>query len=137
MKSIKIKDYMTANPLCVKPEQSVIEALRKLIKAGRSGAPVIDNEGRLIGVLSEIDCLKEALMGGYYQAAGDRVADHMTSPADSVQANDEILSTAELFLKGRRRLPVLDGDKLVGIISRKDLGRALIRSIDHPHHGNN
>lgn len=137
MRSMKIRDYMTSNPLCFKPEQSVIEALRLLVKAGRSGGPVVDNEGRLIGVLSEIDCLKEALMGGYYQEAGDRVSDHMTSPADSVQANDEILSTADLFLKGRRRLPVLDGDKLVGIITRKDLGRALIRSIDHPHHGDN
>lgn len=137
MKTIKIKDYMSSNLLSFKPEHSVIDALRKLIQSGRSGAPVTDNEGRLIGLLSEIDCLKEALMGGYYQEAGDRVADHMTTQIDTVQANDHILSTAELFLKGRRRLPVLDGDKLVGIITRKDFGRALIASIDHPHHGNN
>jgi CBS domain-containing protein len=87
--------------------------------------------------LSEIDCLKEALMGGYYQEAGDRVADHMTAAVDAVQAEADLLSTAELFLKGRRRLPVLDGEKLVGIITRKDFGRALIHSIDHPHHGDN
>lgn len=120
-----------------KPEDSVIDALRKLIKSGRSGAPVVDNEGRLVGILSEIDCLKEALMGGYYQEAGDRVADHMTSNPDSVQQSDDIIRAGDLFLRGRRRLPVLDGEKLVGIITRKDFGRALIHTIDHPHHGNN
>ncbi|MDX1453079.1 MAG: CBS domain-containing protein [Oleiphilaceae bacterium] len=137
MDSIKVSDYMSSNVMTFKPEDSVIDALRKLIKSGRSGAPVVDNEGRLVGILSEIDCLKEALMGGYYQEAGDRVADHMTSNPDSVQQSDDIIRAGDLFLRGRRRLPVLDGEKLVGIITRKDFGRALIHTIDHPHHGNN
>lgn len=137
MQSIKIKDYMSPNVMVFKPEDSVIDALRRLLKAGRSGAPVIDNQGHLIGLLSELDCLKEALMGGYYQEAGDRVADHMATQVDSVQQNDNIIVTADLFLKGRRRLPVLDGEKLVGIITRQDFGRALINTIDHPSHGNN
>ena len=120
-----------------KPEDNVIEALRKLITAGRSGAPVIDNQGNLVGVLSEIDCLKEALMDSYYQETGDRVADHMSTQSDAVQADDNILVTADLFLKGRRRLPVLDGNQLVGIITRQDFGRALIDTIDNPYHGDN
>jgi CBS domain-containing protein len=137
MQSIKVKDYMSSNILSFKPEDSVIDALRKLIKAGRSGGPVLDNEGTLVGVLSELDCLKEALLGGYYQEAGDRVADHMTKEPDCVQHNDDIIACADLFIKGRRRLPVLDGEKLVGIITRQDFGRALINRIDHPHHGKN
>ncbi len=137
MQSILIRDYMSSNVMTFKPEDSVIDALRKLIRSGRSGAPVIDNSGKLVGILSELDCLKEALMGGYFQEAGDRVADHMTSDPDSVQQDDNIIATADLFLKGRRRLPVLDGDRLVGIITRQDFGRALIDRIDHPHHGNN
>lgn len=137
MDSVKVKDYMSSNVMTFKPEDSVIDALRKLIKIGRSGAPVIDNDGKIVGLLSELDCLSEALNGGYYQEAGDRVADHMTQELDYVQQDDNILKTAELFLKGRRRLPVLDGDKLVGIITRQDFGRALIHTIDHPHHGNN
>jgi CBS domain-containing protein len=76
-------------------------------------------------------------MGGYYQEAGDRVADHMATEVDSVQQDDNIIVTADLFLNGRRRLPVLNGDKLVGIITRQDFGRALINAIDNPHHGNN
>jgi len=137
VQSIMIKDYMSPNVMTFKPEDSVIDALRRLIKAGRSGAPVIDNGGKLVGILSELDCLKEALMGGYYQEAGDRVADHMTTQLDAVQQDDNIIATAELFIKGRRRLPVLDGEKLVGIITRQDFGRALIETIDHPSHGDN
>ena len=137
MHSIKVKDYMSPTVMTFKPEDSVIDALRKLIKAGRSGAPVIDNQGTIVGILSELDCLKEALMGGYYQQVGDRVADHMTAQPDAVQQDDNIIVTADLFLKGRRRLPVLDGEKLVGIITRQDFGKALIDTIDHPHHGNN
>jgi CBS domain-containing protein len=137
MKNISIRDYMSPNVTSVKPETNVVEALRVLLKHGRSGAPVIDNAGNLIGVLSEIDCLKEALMNGYFQSGGDRVADHMTSQVDAVQADDNILAVADLFLNGRRRVPVLEGEKLVGIITRQDFGRALIYSIDHPHHGAN
>jgi predicted transcriptional regulator len=137
MQSVKIKEYMSSNVMTFKPEDSVIDALRRLLKDGRSGAPVIDNQGNLIGLLSELDCLKEALMGGYYQEAGDRVADHMATEVDSVQQDDNIIVTADLFLNGRRRLPVLNGDKLVGIITRQDFGRALINAIDNPHHGNN
>lgn len=137
MKSITVKDYMTPNVMTFKPEDNIIEALRRLIKNGRSGAPVIDNQGRLVGVLSELDCLKEALMDSYYQEAGDRVADHMTAELDCVQIDDNIIVTADLFLKGRRRLPVLDGEKLVGIITRQDFGRALIDAIDNPSYGDN
>jgi CBS domain-containing protein len=137
MQEIKIKDFMSSNVTTFKPEDSVIDALRQLIKKGRSGAPVVDNSGKLVGILSELDCLKEALQGGYYQEAGDRVADHMTKSPDTVQQEDDIITCADLFLKGRRRLPVLDGEQLVGIITRQDFGRALIERIDHPHHGKN
>ncbi len=137
MQSVKVSDYMSSNVMTFKPEDNIIDALRKLLKAGRSGAPVVDNEGRLVGVLSEFDCLKEALNGGYYQEASDRVAAHMTNDPDAVQASDNIIKAGELFMKGRRRLPVLDGEKLVGIITRHDFARALIHTIDNPHHGNN
>ena len=137
MHSVKIKEYMSPNVTTFKPEDSIISALRTLIKKGRSGAPVLDNEGTLVGILSEIDCLKEVLMDGYYQEAGDRVADHMTKELDCVNQDDDIITCADLFMKGRRRLPVVDGNKLVGIVTRQDFARALINRIDHPHHGKN
>ena len=137
MHSVKIKDYMSTQVIAFKPEESIIAALRKLVQQGHSGGPVLDNEGKLIGIISEIDCLKEALMDGYYQQVGDRVADHMTTELDFVKQDDDIIKCADFFYKGRRRLPVLDNDKFVGIITRKDFARALINRIDHPHHGKN
>ena len=137
MKSLKIKDYMSSNVMTFKPEDSIISALRKLMKKGRSGGPVLDNDGKLVGMLSELDCLKEVLMDGYHQEAGDRVAEHMSKELDCVQQEDDIIACADYFIKGRRRLPVLEGNKLVGIVTRKDFARALINRIDHPHHGNN
>ncbi|MCP5208173.1 MAG: CBS domain-containing protein [Hahellaceae bacterium] len=137
MKEVKVKDYMTKQVLTFRPEDGVIETLRALLKAGRSGGPVVDDKGRLVGLISEIDCLKEALMGGYYQQEGDKVADHMATEVDVVNVDDDILAVADLFMKGRRRLPVVDGDKIVGIISRPDFARALIDRIDNPHHGKN
>lgn len=135
MKSILVKDYMSTSVVGFKPEDNVIEALRQLVKKGHSGAPVLDNEGRLVGMLSEIDCLKEAIMDGYFQSASDRVADHMTKEVDAVQASDNILILADMFVGGRRRVPVLEDGVLVGIITRQDFARALIYTIDHPHHG--
>lgn len=137
MKNISIRDYMSQKVTSIKPETNIVEALRILVNNGHSGAPVTDNAGNLVGVLSEIDCLKEALMNGYFQSGGDRVADHMTAQVDAVQADDDILAVSDLFLNGRRRVPVLEGDKLVGIITRQDFARALIYKIDHPHHGKN
>lgn len=137
MKSTLVKDYMSESVTSFKPEDNLIEALRQLVKKNHSGAPVLDNEGRLVGMLSEIDCLKEALMDGYYQSASDRVADHMTKDVDFVQANDNILVLADIFIGGRRRVPVLEDGVLVGIITRQDFARALIYKIDHPHYGDN
>jgi len=135
--SITIQDYMSTQVITFKPEENIITALRRLVQKGHSGGPVVDNEGKLVGIISEIDCLKEALMDGYYQQVGDRVADHMTTELDYVKQTDDIIKCADYFYKGRRRLPVLDNDKLVGLITRKDFARALIDRIDNPHHGNN
>mgnify|MGYP000300696215 CR=1 FL=1 len=137
MNSITIQDYMSTQVITFKPEENIITALRRLVQKGHSGGPVVDNEGKLVGIISEIDCLKEALMDGYYQQVGDRVADHMTTELDYVKQTDDIIKCADYFYKGRRRLPVLDNDKLVGLITRKDFARALIDRIDNPHHGNN
>lgn len=135
MKSVKVQDYMTRRVLSFSPEENIIAALRKLLKVGHSGGPVLDADGNLVGMLSEIDCLKEALQGGYYQEAGDRVCDHMTAEVDKVNADDEILSTADFFLEGRRRLAVVEDSKLVGLITRQDFAKALIETIDNPRHG--
>jgi predicted transcriptional regulator len=133
MKSLKVKDYMTKNVLCFSPDEDIVGVLRKLLKGGHAGGPVVDAEGNLVGMISEIDCLKETLQGGYYQQAGDSVREHMAKEVDKVEVEDDMFSTAELFLKGRRRLAVTDKGKLVGIITRQDFAKALMKQIDSNH----
>ena len=73
---------------------------------------------------------KEALMDGYFQQVGDRVADHMTKDVDVVKQDDDIIICADYFYKGRRRLPVLDDGKLVGIVSIGDVVKRLLEKYE-------
>lgn len=102
------------------------QAIRELVEKGHSGAPVVDPSGRLVGVLSEYDCVSVLA-----QAAADKwpmgtVADRMTREVETVSPKDDVFALATRFSEGRhRRLLVVDAGKLVGLISRRDLLRAL------------
>lgn len=128
-KSIPIptaREIMQKRLQTVSAEDDVEEATRRLLKKGHSGAPVLDESGRLVGVLSEHDCV--AVLA---QAAAERwplghVSDHMTSEVEVVSPDDDIFALASRFSLGRhRRLLVVEGGKLIGLISRRDLLRAL------------
>ena len=77
-------------------------------------------------MLSETDCLKVALGAGYYGDAGGPVRDYMTPVVETVDADMSIVDLAQKFCEsGYRRFPVLQGTRLVGQISRRDILRAL------------
>ena len=91
-----------------------------------AGAPVVNDQGDLIGMLSELGCLKIALNAGYYGDWGGPVADYMTPNVETVDAQMSIIDLAQKFLdSGFRRFPVLRNNRLVGQISRRDVLRAL------------
>jgi len=91
-----------------------------------SGAPVVDEHGNLIGLLSEQDCLKVALSAGYHGEYGGRVSEYMTRDVRTVDADTSILEVAKLFLEEKlRRYPVMEGNRLVGQVSRRDVLKAL------------
>lgn len=128
---LSAKDYMTANLVTFKPEQEVLEAIHLLLEAGISGAPVTDSLGNIIGILSEKDCLRVALAAGYDQQAGGRVADFMSPEVKTVDAETSILDVAKLFLEHPfKRYPVVEDNRLIGQISRRDVLRA-IRVLSH------
>ncbi len=86
----------------------------------------MDDKGDLVGMLSELDCMKVALNAGYYGDWGGPVADYMTNDVESVDANMSIVDLAQRFLdSGYRRFPVIRNNRLVGQISRRDAMRAL------------
>ena len=100
---------------------------RLLVKNRISGAPVIDERGNLVGLLSEKDCMKVAIQAGYYEQLGGRVGDYMTKNVITVESEASVLEVAKLFMeKGPRRYPVVEDNRLVGQISRRDVLKSLV-----------
>lgn len=125
-KSALVRDYMAGRLVTFKPDTDVLDAIQELLRHRIAGAPVVNDEGELVGMLSELDCLKVALNAGYYGDWGGPVGDLMTSVVESVDAETSIIDVAQKFVdSGFRRFPVLLDNRLVGQISRRDVLRAL------------
>jgi CBS domain-containing protein len=121
-----VKDYMARTIVTFKPDTPVLDAVHVLVKNRIAGAPVVDDEGTLIGMLSEFDCMKVALQAGYHGTYGGPVRDYMSEGVQTVNAEMSIVDLAQVFIdKGYRRFPVTDNNRLIGQISRRDVLRAL------------
>ena len=119
---------MSRKLITFKPEQHMDEVVNSLLKNRISGAPVVNDEGELIGVISEGDCMKEVVRGKYNNmpTLSGTVADHMSTNVISTSPETNIFDMANKFLELRiRRFPVVDLGKLVGQISQKDVMRAV------------
>ena len=123
-KALLVSDIMTRDLVVFKQNQSIHEVMKEFIKYRISGGPVVDDTGELIGVISEADCMKEISDSRYFNLPilDKTVAHFMTSKVDTIDANKTIFEAASMFFKtNRRRFPVLDNNRLVGQISRKDI----------------
>ena len=126
LKSVKVRDYMTRHLVTFRAETDLFTAIELLLEHRISGAPVIDAYGRLIGLLSEGDCLRGTLQGAYYESSGGTIGAYMTTQVETTSPETDIIRVAEQFLQGnRRRLPVVEAGKLVGMISRHDVLHAV------------
>ena len=126
LRKILVKDYMTRRLVTLEPETEILHALHTLVDHDIAGAPVIDDNGSLVGILTEKDCMKVALNATYHSEYGGLVADFMSTDIQSMSPDDSIVDAAERFLEKRyHRYPVLENNKLVGQISRRDVMRAL------------
>lgn len=127
-RSALVKDYMSGKLVTFHPDTDVLDAIHVLVQYGIAGAPVTDDSGELVGMLSELDCMKVALHAGYHGEWGGPVADYMTEDLETVDANMSIIDLAQLFLDSAyRRYPVTIEERLVGQISRRDVLRALAK----------
>jgi len=135
LNSLLVNDYMVSAMITLKPGVDIVEAAQTLQEYRLSGAAVVDDHNRLIGFLSEKDCLHTVLSAVYNQDYGDLVEDRMSKNIKSVHPTDNITDIAERFLKdGVRMYPVLDKDVLVGIISRQSVLKAFCAiSKTHPN----
>ena len=141
---MKVSDVMTRNVLSVSPETPLKEVARILSEKRISGVPVVDGDGRVVGVLAESDIVRQEqgaerdrgrgllgrLVEGPPLALEARTAgEAMNSPALTVAPDDELAEAARLMTEhGVNRLPVVDGGgALAGIVTRADLVRAFAR----------
>jgi len=126
LKSCRVRDYMVGQLIKFSPDMDVLDAIHELVQNRIAGGPVVNDQGELVGMLSELDCLKVALNAGYYGDWGGPVSEYMTPNVETVDAEMNIIDLAQKFLdSGFRRFPVLQGNRLVGQISRRDVMRAL------------
>ncbi len=127
-------DIMTRKLVILSPEMDIYEAIRTLIKKGISGAPVVDGEGNLLGILSEYDCLKVLTAGAYEGLPEGKVADYMTCPVTTIKPTASVIDVVSMFTKNPiRRIPVMDETgQLLGQISRRDVLVAIESIRDNP-----
>jgi len=123
LKSVNLRDYMLKNPVKVHPGDSVIQAMQVIIDNKISGVCVVDAEGNLVGILSELDCLRAALSSIYNDNDTGLVADHMASDNLVVaHPNEDIVDVAQdMLMKNKRRRPVVEDGKLIGQITCRQL----------------
>jgi Predicted transcriptional regulator, contains C-terminal CBS domains len=117
---------MTRQLVTFKPETTLFEAMNVMLEKRISGAPVVDEAGAILGIISEIDFLDAMLKAAYYGQLEGAVGDFMTAGAETIDASMDLYEAAKLFIGARRRrLPVLQNGRLVGQLSRRDLLRAI------------
>ncbi|MBV1851701.1 CBS domain-containing protein [Catellatospora tritici] len=146
-----VADVMTAPVVSVTPQTSYREIVDLLAEHGISAMPVVGPDGAVLGVVSEADLLhKLALTGEEPQrrlferrrravarakAAGDTAEDLMTSPAVVVRPGASVVEAARIMENEQlKRLPVVSGNRLVGMVSRRDLLRTYRRSDEAIRH---
>jgi CBS domain-containing protein len=144
---MRVAELMTTDVVTVTPETPLRDAAAVLAERKISGLPVVDAEGRVVGVLSEADIVAKAggttrehrLLGWLLEPdldladkiAARTVSDAMSAPPITIDAQRRVHEAAKLMAaEGINRLPVVDGERLVGIITRADVVRAFARSDD-------
>lgn len=123
----KVKEFMNRNLFTLDPETDVYDAIDTLITKNINSAAVINNQGKLVGILSEKDCLLTLIAEVYDNLPGTTVEAYMTKNVVTVTPEQDIFTVADMFLKNHfRRVLVVEDGNLIGQITRKDLLRAIL-----------
>lgn len=132
---MEVGSIMTKDVITIKQDESIKDAVIKLRKYKKSGFPVVDDEGKVVGVFSETDILDKLPdifeesdkipMIDVQELTTPPVSSVMGKPTITVNSKEDIRNVAKIFLeKYIHRVPVVDDGKLVGIISLGDLLKA-------------
>ena len=133
--SMKAKDHMTKNPVTLSPDTGVYEAIHALVERSISGATVVDANGMVVGIVSEMDCLESILSGAYHGEMGGTVASVMTREVECVEEGESVMTVAKKLIDGhRRRFPVVREGRFVGQISCRSILNAVSEFAAGPVH---
>lgn len=125
---MKVGDVMTCAVWAVPPEMRLKEVATLLVQRKVSGVPVVDDERRVLGVVSESDLIRIESDARPTVSTLHTAGDAMTAPAVTIERGERIGRAAALMLEaGVKRLPVIRNGKLEGIVTRGDLLRAFVR----------
>lgn len=125
--SVDMSDYMLYNPAKVLADDDLFQAIDIIIEKKISGVCVVDDNDRLVGILSEMDCL-QAILAAAYNKSGNvgKVRDFMTSNVTFCGPHDDVVDVAkDMLQKGHRRRPVVSEGKLIGQITCRQLLRVV------------
>ena len=129
LQSVNLRDYMLPNPVKVRAEDNIMDAMKVIIDNKISGVCVVDDDANLVGILSELDCLRAVLGAVYNQSKVGVVRDHMSCDNLIVaHPNEDIVDVAQdMLIKSKRRRPVVENGKLIGQITCRQLLSAVMK----------
>jgi len=122
-----VRMYMDTETHALSADDDILVALRHLLDEGVTGAPVVDDQGNVVGKLSEYDCLRLLAEGRGGDMPHGRVRDFMATTFTTVPPTMDVYYVAGMFLNDptHRRFMVMEGQRLVGVVTRKDILRAV------------
>ncbi|MDV7103052.1 CBS domain-containing protein [Vibrio sp. TH_r3] len=130
METLKVKDYMVHQAVKFSPEMSLSAALDKVMKSQHLGGPVVDSDGHVIGFLSEQDLLSNLMKVAYTSQETHIVGDCMYKEVLSVSPELGIFELADMMKVGKPKVyPVVSNGKLLGIITRRDVLKAIGKAL--------
>ncbi len=120
-----VTKYMVTKLITFKPDTEIKEVIDTLLKNRITGAPVLDDNGNVVGLIDDKDCLNVLTSGAYYNmpTVKETVNNYMSNVMKTITIHEDIMNVAHIFLRTPyKRLMVLDENgKLVGQISRRDV----------------
>ncbi len=123
---LKAKDIMTKEVITVRKDTPIFEALELLAKNNITGVPVVEDDMTLVGIISEKDLLR--LFDAHEDQKNETVNSFMTQPAVHFDENEALPDVCDCLMNYfLRRVPVTSNGKVVGIISRADMIKYIIR----------
>jgi CBS domain-containing protein len=135
---MRARDIMTTPAVCVRSSTPFGEVAAILTEHGFTAVPVVDDGDRLIGLVSEADLIRERFGLRAHPPIGDgetqprsTAGEVMTSPVEFVRPEATLSALAKCMITGRRHsVPVVEGGRVVGVVTRRDVVRTLTRSDD-------